>query len=69
MRATGRCVEAIDRLFLRSGSSAMADSSPVSRAWRDLHVAGTHVCNNSELTYQAWGAHRFGGPIPPGVAF
>ncbi|WP_457184913.1 hydroxylase [Nocardioides sp. P5_E3] len=69
VRATGRCVEAIDRLFLQSGSTAMGENHPVSRAWRDLHVAGTHVCNNSELTYQAWGAHRFGGPIPPGVAF
>jgi len=69
VRATGRCVEAIDRLFLSSGSSAMGETNPLSRAWRDLHVAGTHVCNNSELTYQAWGAHRFGGPVPPGVAF
>ena len=69
VRATGRCVEAIDRLFLQSGSTAMGETNPVSRAWRDLHVAGTHVCNNSELTYQAWGAHRFGGPVPPGVAF
>jgi alkylation response protein AidB-like acyl-CoA dehydrogenase len=69
VRATGRCVEAIDRLFLHSGSRATGDTHPVSRAWRDLHVASTHVCNNSELTYQAWGAHRFGGPIPPGVAY
>jgi alkylation response protein AidB-like acyl-CoA dehydrogenase len=69
VRATARCVEAVDRLFLHSGSSAMGEGHPVSRAWRDLHVASTHVCNNSELTYQAWGAHRFGGQVPPGVAF
>lgn len=69
VRATGRCTEAIDRLFLHSGSTAMGESHPVSRAWRDVHVASTHICNNSELTYQAWGAHRFGGPVPPGVAF
>ena len=47
----------------------MVSGHPVERVWRDLHVAGTHVCNTTELTYAAWGANRFGGEIPRGATY
>ena len=64
VRATQRCITAVDDLFRGAGSGSMVFGHPVERAWRDLHVAGTHVCNTTELPYAAWGAHRFGAPVP-----
>lgn len=69
VRATTRCVEAVDQLFRSSGSGSMRSGHPIERTWRDLHIAGTHVCNTTELTYAAWGAHRFGGEVPAGSVF
>lgn len=64
VRATQRCITAVDDLFRGAGSGSIVAGHPVERAWRDLHVAGTHVCNTTEVPYAAWGAHRFGSPIP-----
>lgn len=64
VRATQRCITAVDDLFRGAGSGSIASNHPVERAWRDLHVAGTHVCNTTEVPYAAWGAHRFGASIP-----
>jgi len=69
VRATQRCITAVDDLFRGAGSGSMAFGHPVERAWRDLHVAGTHVCNTTELPYAAWGAHRFGAPVPPNAQY
>lgn len=69
VRATSRCVDAVDALFRSAGSGSLVSGHPVERVWRDLHIAATHVCNTTELTYQAWGSHRFGGPIPPGATY
>ncbi len=59
----------LDELFRGAGSGSMADGHPVERAWRDLHIAGTHVCNTLEVPYAAWGAHRFGAPVPPNAQY
>ncbi len=69
VRATQRCITAVDDLFRGAGSGSMVFGHPVERAWRDLHVAGTHVCNTTELPYTAWGAHRFGAPVPPNAQY
>lgn len=69
VRATQRCITAVDDLFRGAGSGSMADGHPVERAWRDLHVAGTHVCNTTEVPYAAWGAHRFNAPVPPNAQY
>jgi 3-hydroxy-9,10-secoandrosta-1,3,5(10)-triene-9,17-dione monooxygenase len=69
VRATSRCITAVDTLFRSAGSGSMVTGHPVERAWRDLHIAASHVCNTTELTYQAWGQHRFGGAIPAGATF
>ena len=69
VRATRRCITAIDQLFRSAGSGSMVSGHPVERVWRDIHVAATHVCNTTELTYAAWGADRFGGEIPRGATY
>jgi 3-hydroxy-9,10-secoandrosta-1,3,5(10)-triene-9,17-dione monooxygenase len=69
VRATSRCIMAVDTLFRSAGSGSMVTGHPVERAWRDLHIAASHVCNTTELTYQAWGQHRFGGAIPAGATY
>ena len=69
VRATQRCIAAVDDLFRGAGSGSIVSGHPVERAWRDLHVAGTHVCNTTEVPYAAWGAHRFGAPIPANAQY
>lgn len=69
VRATSRCITAVDALFRSAGAGSMVTGHPVERAWRDLHIAATHVCNTTELTYQAWGSRRFGGDIPPNATY
>lgn len=69
VRATSRCISAVDDLFRLAGSGTMVTGHPVERVWRDIHIAASHVCNTTELTYQAWGSHRFGGEIPPGATY
>ncbi|MDH2413004.1 hydroxylase [Nocardioides sp. CER19] len=69
VRATSRCVAAVDDLFRFAGSGSMNSGHPVERVWRDLHVAATHICNITEAVYQGWGAQRFGAPLPPGFTY
>jgi alkylation response protein AidB-like acyl-CoA dehydrogenase len=69
VRATSRCVAAVDDLYRFAGSGSMTSGHPVERAWRDLHIAATHICNITEAVYQGWGAQRFGAPLPPGFTY
>jgi alkylation response protein AidB-like acyl-CoA dehydrogenase len=36
------CAEAVDRLFRLSGTTAIFQSSPIERCWRDVHTAAQH---------------------------
>lgn len=67
VRASRRAVDAVDSLAKIAGSGSVWLRSPFQRFWRDLHVAHTHVCNVSELIYEAWTAHHFGGEPTPGL--
>lgn len=48
------CARAVDRLFEAAGGSALADSEPLQRLWRDVMAARSHVV----LTWDA-AAHAF----------
>lgn len=69
VRATDRAIEAVGELYRLMGSSSIQQGSPLERAWRDLQVASTHVCNSREPCYVAWGLDAFGGQIPPSAQY
>lgn len=48
VHATHRCVEAVDLLYRAAGGSAVYDSSPLQRHFRDIHVAASHFLVNHE---------------------
>jgi 3-hydroxy-9,10-secoandrosta-1,3,5(10)-triene-9,17-dione monooxygenase len=41
--ATSLCVRAVDLLFTAAGGGGIYDSSPIQRAWRDIHAATAHI--------------------------
>jgi 3-hydroxy-9,10-secoandrosta-1,3,5(10)-triene-9,17-dione monooxygenase len=64
VRATGRSIAAIDRLFEASGATALANDQPVQRFWRDAHAGRVHAANDPERAYVIFGNNEFG--LPPG---
>ncbi len=69
VRATDRCVTAIDELYRLAGSSSVNLGQEIERYWRDLHVGATHVCNVREPAYVAWGSEKFTGQVPVGALY
>lgn len=67
--AVRRAVDAIDALFLHAGGSSLRRDQPFQRFWRDLHAAANHASNTAEPTYEGYGLHLFGQPIPPSIKF
>jgi len=63
VRATGRAIASIDRLFEASGATALANDAPVQRFWRDAHAGRVHAANDPERAYLIYGNHEFG--LPP----
>lgn len=64
---TERAIEAIDTLFEASGGRALAEGTPLQRAWRDAHAGRVHAANDPERALQLYGAHEFGHKIDPGM--
>ncbi len=64
VRATGRAIASIDRLFEASGATALANDAPVQRFWRDAHAGRVHAANDPERAYVIFGNNEFG--LPPG---
>jgi 3-hydroxy-9,10-secoandrosta-1,3,5(10)-triene-9,17-dione monooxygenase len=64
VRATGRSIASIDRLFEASGATALANDAPVQRFWRDAHAGRVHAANDPERAYVIFGNNEFG--LPPG---
>ncbi|MFW0789515.1 3-hydroxy-9,10-secoandrosta-1,3,5(10)-triene-9,17-dione monooxygenase oxygenase subunit [Gordonia sp. CPCC 205333] len=63
VRATGRSISAIDRLFENSGAHALENGTPIQRFWRDAHAGRVHAANDAERAYVAYGNGEFGIPI------
>ena len=59
-RASEMIVEAVDIIMKISGAAGFASSSPIQRAWRDVHFASSHVILNPEVSFAAWGRQQFG---------
>ncbi|MFI5780085.1 3-hydroxy-9,10-secoandrosta-1,3,5(10)-triene-9,17-dione monooxygenase oxygenase subunit [Nocardia sp. NPDC051570] len=63
VRATGRAIASIDRLFESSGATALANGTPLQRFWRDAHAGRVHAANDPERAYVMYGTHEFGLPV------
>jgi 3-hydroxy-9,10-secoandrosta-1,3,5(10)-triene-9,17-dione monooxygenase len=63
VRATGRAIASIDRLFEASGATALNNDAPVQRFWRDAHAGRVHAANDPERAYLIFGNNEFG--LPP----
>ncbi len=63
VRASGRAISAIDRLFENSGAHALENGTPIQRFWRDAHAGRVHAANDPERAYVAFGNGEFGIPI------
>ena len=63
VRATGRAISSIDRLFEASGATALNNDAPVQRFWRDAHAGRVHAANDPERAYLIFGNNEFG--LPP----
>ncbi|ONM49538.1 3-hydroxy-9,10-secoandrosta-1,3,5(10)-triene-9,17-dione monooxygenase oxygenase subunit [Nocardia donostiensis] len=63
VRATGRSIASIDKLFESSGATALANGTPLQRFWRDAHAGRVHAANDPERAYQMFGTGEFGLPV------
>ncbi|MFD5176192.1 3-hydroxy-9,10-secoandrosta-1,3,5(10)-triene-9,17-dione monooxygenase oxygenase subunit [Nocardia sp. NPDC058379] len=63
VRATGRVIASIDRLFEASGATALMEGTPLQRFWRDAHAGRVHASQDPERAYAMFGTHAFGLPI------
>ncbi len=63
VRATGRAIASIDRLFEASGATALVTDGVIQRLWRDAHAGRVHAANDPERAYVMYGGSEFGLPI------
>ncbi len=63
VRATGRAIASIDRLFEAAGASALSNDAPLQRFWRDAHAGRVHAANEPERAYLIFGNNEFN--LPP----
>ncbi|MFD3746667.1 3-hydroxy-9,10-secoandrosta-1,3,5(10)-triene-9,17-dione monooxygenase oxygenase subunit [Nocardia sp. NPDC058633] len=63
VRATGRVIASIDKLFESSGATALSNGTPLQRFWRDAHAGRVHAANDPERAYVMYGTHEFGLPV------
>ena len=59
-RASELIIDAIDALVTRAGTTAFAASSPLQRAWRDIHFMSCHITLKPEGNYAHWGRTALG---------
>jgi 3-hydroxy-9,10-secoandrosta-1,3,5(10)-triene-9,17-dione monooxygenase len=60
--AARMCVELVDLLFETGGGSALYETKPLQRHWRDVHAAAAHITNRWPLQCEEYGRSRFGLP-------
>ncbi len=63
VKATGRAINAVDRLFENSGARVLASGTPIQRFWRDAHAGRVHAINDPERALSMYGRGEFGGDI------
>ncbi|MFC4603710.1 3-hydroxy-9,10-secoandrosta-1,3,5(10)-triene-9,17-dione monooxygenase oxygenase subunit [Rhodococcus kronopolitis] len=63
VRATGRAIASIDKLFENSGATALQNGTPIQRFWRDAHAGRVHAANDPERAYVMFGGAEFGLPL------
>jgi len=68
-RAAELAVSAIDALIAMSGTSGFVESSPIQRAWRDIHFASMHISVNVENTFSHFGRMELGLPRDPHLPY
>ena len=68
--AVQQCREAVNHLFEASGGSAVFDSGPMQRWWRDVNASASHVAFTWDLASAAYGRAAIGlsGPGQGGQA-
>lgn len=54
-QAVRECLEAVEILYLASGGSGISESSPIGRAWRDLHAINMHGLLTIETNLEMYG--------------
>ena len=59
--ATKLCVQALEHLLPVTGGRGLELSSPVQRAWRDVHAVAQHIALTWDLQSSTYGAVRLGG--------
>jgi alkylation response protein AidB-like acyl-CoA dehydrogenase len=54
------CREAVDLLVSAHGTSSLADSNPLQRLWRDVHVASHHAITEWQVNLEIYGKALLG---------
>lgn len=67
VRCAWRAVEAMDKIFARSGGGAIRKASPMQRYWRDAHVGLQHMIHVDGIAYHSNGLHMMGLDTPPNM--
>jgi alkylation response protein AidB-like acyl-CoA dehydrogenase len=64
--AVRSCTQAVDRLFTAAGAGALFDTSPLQRAFRDLHAMSIHAALRFDDAAELMGRIEFGlAPTSP----
>jgi alkylation response protein AidB-like acyl-CoA dehydrogenase len=59
--ATKLCVQVLEHLLPVTGGRGLELSSPVQRAWRDVHAVAQHIALTWDIQTSTYGAVRLGG--------
>ncbi|BEK88050.1 flavin-dependent monooxygenase [Nocardia seriolae] len=60
VRATQRCVAAIDVFMESAGAAALSKGTPLQRLFRDARAARVQATNEAERVYDMYGKYKFG---------
>ena len=66
-RASELIISVVDTVMLMSGANGYSVDNPIQRAWRDVHLASSHVILNPEVGLALWGRQQLGLEPPPGA--
>ncbi|MBM3484560.1 MAG: acyl-CoA dehydrogenase [Alphaproteobacteria bacterium] len=58
------CMRAAERVLELAGGSGIYDTNPISRGYRDLRSANTHISQNWDINASNWGRAALGLAVP-----